>query len=150
MLRPGRSLARTPGTGEISGRCMQDEARHVAYGTMELKSYLEHHPDPAVAEERMHRFADVGELILLSAMTDPCLLEPVAVLMGGSLAAIDEGFEGIGFLWTTVRQEGRLGRPGHLPAPHRGAHPISLSLPHRRARRVIRRERRAAGAPSGR
>jgi hypothetical protein len=25
--------------------------------------------------------------------------------MGGSIADIDEGFEGIGFLWTTVREE---------------------------------------------
>ena len=34
---------------EIFRRCMQDEARHVAYGTMELKSYLENHPDPEPA-----------------------------------------------------------------------------------------------------
>jgi hypothetical protein len=104
-FRAGEFLARTTVDREIFRRCLQDEARHVAYGTMELKSYLEHHPDPAVALDNMHRFADVGELVLLSAMTDPCLLEPVAVLMGGSLDAIDEGFEGIAFLWTTVREE---------------------------------------------
>jgi hypothetical protein len=104
-FRAGEFLARTHVDREIFRRCLQDEARHVAYGTMELKSYLEHHPDPPAALERMHRFADVGELVLLSGMTDPCLLEPVAVLMGGSLADIDEGFEGIGFLWTTVREE---------------------------------------------
>jgi hypothetical protein len=104
-FRAGEFLARTTVDREIFRRCLQDEARHVAYGTLELKSYLEHHPDPVAAEERMHRFADVGELVLLSGMTDPCLLEPVAVLMAGSLDDIDEGFEGIAFLWTTVREE---------------------------------------------
>jgi hypothetical protein len=104
-FRAGEFLARTTVDREIFRRCLQDEARHVAYGTLELKSYLEHHPDPIAAEERMHRFADVGELVLLSGMTDPCLLEPVAVLMAGSIDDIDEGFEGIAFLWTTVREE---------------------------------------------
>jgi hypothetical protein len=105
IFRAGEFLAKTTVDREIFRRCLQDEARHVAYGTMELKSYLENHPDPVLAHEHMHRFADVGELVILSGMTDPCLLEPVAVLMGGSIADIDEGFEGIGFLWTTVREE---------------------------------------------
>jgi hypothetical protein len=84
---------------------MQDEARHVAYGTMELKSYLENHPQPEMAMEHMHRFADLGENLILTAFVDPCILEPMAVLMGGSLADIDEGMEGVGFLWTNLRDE---------------------------------------------
>jgi hypothetical protein len=105
IFRAGEFLARTDVDREIFRRCMQDEARHVAYGTMELRSYLENHPEPEAALQRMHRFADVGEQVILSGMTDPCLLEPVAVLMGGSIAEIDDGFEGISFLWTTVREE---------------------------------------------
>jgi hypothetical protein len=105
VFRAGEFLARTHVDREIFRRCMQDEARHVAYGTMELKSYLENHPDPAVALANMHRFADLGELVLFTSFVDPCLLEPIAVLMGGSLAEIDEGFEGISFLWTTLREE---------------------------------------------
>ena len=105
VFRAGEFLARTHVDREIFRRCMQDEARHVAYGTMELKSYLENHPDPVVALANMHRFADLGELVLFTSFVDPCLLEPIAVLMGGGLAEIDEGFEGISFLWTTLREE---------------------------------------------
>jgi hypothetical protein len=105
IFRAGEFLAKTHTDREIFRRCMQDEARHVAYGTLELKSYLENHPDPQAALERMHRFADLGENILLTSFVDPCLLEPVAVLMGGSIKDIDEGMDGVGFLWTTLREE---------------------------------------------
>ncbi|MGH2577708.1 MAG: ferritin-like domain-containing protein, partial [Actinomycetota bacterium] len=60
IFRAGEFLAKTNVDREIFRRCMQDEARHVAYGTMELKSYLENHPDPVVGLEHMHRFADLG------------------------------------------------------------------------------------------
>ncbi|MGH9035115.1 MAG: ferritin-like domain-containing protein, partial [Acidimicrobiia bacterium] len=105
IFRAGEFLARTTVDREIFRRCMQDEARHVAYGTMELKSYLENHPDPVVALDHMHRFADLGEMVLFTSFVDPCLLEPIAVLMGGGLDQIDEGFEGITFLWATLREE---------------------------------------------
>ncbi|MGH8974092.1 MAG: ferritin-like domain-containing protein [Acidimicrobiia bacterium] len=105
IFRAGEFLAKTNVDREIFRRCMQDEARHVAYGTMELKSYLESHPDPVVARENMHRFADLGEMVLYTSFVDPCLLEPIAVLMGGGIDKIDEGFEGIGFLWATLREE---------------------------------------------
>ena len=105
IFRAGEFLAKTFPDREIFRLCMQDEARHVAYGTMELKSYLENHPQPEMAMEHMHRFADLGENLILTAFVDPCILEPMAVLMGGSLADIDEGMEGVGFLWTNLRDE---------------------------------------------
>jgi hypothetical protein len=105
IFRAGEFLAKTFPDREIFRLCMQDEARHVAYGTMELKSYLENHPNQEMALEHMHRFADLGENLILTAFVDPCILEPMAVLMGGSVADIDEGMEGVGFLWTTLREE---------------------------------------------
>lgn len=105
IFRAGEYLAKTYPDREIFRLCMQDEARHVAYGTMELKSYLENHPDPETAMEHMHRFADLGEHLILTAFIDPCLLEPVATLMGGGLDNLDEGMEGVGFLWSSLREE---------------------------------------------
>ncbi len=114
VFRAGEFLAKTEVDREIFRRCMQDEARHVSYGTLELKSYLEGHPNPEVALDNMHRFADLGEYVLLTSFVDPCLLEPIAVLMGGSFAKIDEGWDGISFLWATLREEylGRCDRAG--------------------------------------
>jgi hypothetical protein len=72
---------------------------------MELKSYLDNHPDRAMALENLHRFADLGEYVILTSFVDPCILEPLAVLMGGSIADIDEGMDGVSFLWTNLREE---------------------------------------------
>jgi hypothetical protein len=47
----------------------------------------------------MHRFADVGEQVILTAFTEAALVEPVAILLGGGLAKIDQGMEGMAHLW---------------------------------------------------
>jgi hypothetical protein len=72
---------------------------------MELKAYLENHPDPAKATEEMHRFADVGEQVILTSFTEAALVEPVAILLGGGLDKIDQGMEGMGHLWTMFMEE---------------------------------------------
>lgn len=105
IFRAGEFLAKTHVDKEIFRLCMQDEARHVSYGTLELKSFLDAHPDREVALEQMHRFADLGEQVILTALTDPCALEPLAVLMGGGVDNIDEGMEGVSFLWATIVEE---------------------------------------------
>jgi hypothetical protein len=99
IFRSGEMIAKTHVDKEIFRRCLQDEARHVSYGVMEFKWYLDHHPDRARALEAMHTFADVGEQVILSAFTEPALVEPVAVLLGGGLAKIDQGMEGMQKLW---------------------------------------------------
>lgn len=99
VFRSGEMIAKTHVDKEIFRRCLQDEARHVSYGVLELKSYLEHHADRDKALEDMHRFADVGEQIILTTFTEPALTEPVAVLLGGGLKHIDEGMDGLGHMW---------------------------------------------------
>ncbi len=99
VFRSGEMIAKTHVDKEIFRRCLQDEARHVSYGVMEFKYYLDHHPDRDAALEEMHRFADVGEQVILTAFTEPALIEPVAVLLGGGLDKIDVGMEGLGHLW---------------------------------------------------
>ncbi len=105
MFRAGEFIAKTRVDKEIFRRCMQDEARHVSYGTMHLKYFLEHAPDRAKALEVMHGYADVGEQVILTALTEPLLLEPLAVLMGGGLKNIDQGMDGVRFLWATMMEE---------------------------------------------
>lgn len=99
IFRAGEYLSKTHVDKEIFRRCMQDEARHVSYGTLELKNFLDSSTDREKALSDMHRFADLGEQIILTALSSPGLLEPLAVLMGGGVDKIDEGMEGVSFLW---------------------------------------------------
>jgi hypothetical protein len=98
-------IAKTHVDKEIFRRCLQDEARHVSYGVMQLKWYLDHHSDRAGALEELHRFADVGEQVILSAFTEAALVEPVAVLLGGGIDKIDHGMQGFTKLWTMFMEE---------------------------------------------
>jgi hypothetical protein len=105
IFRSGEMIAKTHVDKEIFRRCLQDEARHVSYGVMEFKYYLDTHPDRAEALEGMHRFADVGEQVILTAFTEAALVEPVAILLGGGLDRIDVGMEGLSHLWRMFMEE---------------------------------------------
>jgi hypothetical protein len=128
IFRSGEMIAKTHVDKEIFRRCLQDEARHVAYGVMELKYYLDHSVDRARALEDMHRFADVGEPLCLAAFTDPALVEPVAVLLGGGLAHIDRGMDGIAHLWRLFIDE-YLQRCARAGFDRRGRCMIPLDAP---------------------
>ena len=105
VFRAGEFLARTHVDREIFRRCMQDEARHVSYGTMQLKYYIDNHPSRDAALEELNCFADVGEQVIFTAFTESALLEPVAVLMGGGLDKIDQGMDGLTMLWGVFIEE---------------------------------------------
>jgi hypothetical protein len=105
IFRSGEMIAKTHVDKEIFRRCLQDEARHVSYGVLELKYHLDHSPDRASALEDMHRFADVGELIILGAFIEASLMEPIALLLGGGLDHIDRGMDGIVHLWRMFIEE---------------------------------------------
>ena len=53
----------------------------------------------------MHRCADVGEQVVLTAFTEPTMFEPLAVLLGGSLKKIDDGMESLVHLWRMFIEE---------------------------------------------
>lgn len=99
IFRSGEMIAKTHVDKEIFRRCLQDEARHVSYGVLELKSYLANHPQRDAAIEDLHRFCDVGEQVVLSAFVEPALIEPIAILLGGGLEHIDKGMDGVRHLW---------------------------------------------------
>ncbi|MGH9000883.1 MAG: ferritin-like domain-containing protein [Acidimicrobiia bacterium] len=105
LFRAGEFLSHTPVDREIFRLCLQDEARHVAFGTIEMKHYLEHHPTPDAALEQLHRYADMVEPSIESSVLEPTVLEPLALLMGDGLDDIDAGMEGVAFLWSVIREE---------------------------------------------
>ncbi len=105
VFRSGEMIAKTHVDKEIFRRCLQDEARHVSYGVLEFQWWLDHQRDRAAAEELLHRFADVGEQVILTAFTEPTLVEPIAILLGGGLQKIDAGMEGMMRVWSMFIDE---------------------------------------------
>jgi hypothetical protein len=105
LFRAGEFLSHTPVDREIFRLCLQDEARHVAFGTIEMKGYLSNHPDPESAQKQLHHYADMVEPLIQAALVEPTVLEPLALLMAGGLENIDEGMEGVAFLWGVIREE---------------------------------------------
>ncbi len=87
VFRAGELLAPSPVEKRIFRLCMQDEARHVAYGTMHLRYRLEE--DPSLAED-FHAYLDQGEDIIAVLFTTPAIVEPAAILAAGSLKAAEE------------------------------------------------------------
>jgi hypothetical protein len=90
IFRMGELIAPSDVEKRIFRMCMQDEARHVAYGTMHLRYAVEHDPD--VAEE-IHEALDVGEGVLIDFGTAPDISTALAVLLAGGTEHVeDKGF----------------------------------------------------------
>lgn len=105
IFRSGEFLAKNKTEKEIYRLCMQDEARHVSYGTMHLKYFLEHHPEREKAIAEMHALAEGAELGIPGFLTNPFIIEPLAVLMGDGVKGIDKGMEAVRMVWVRMREE---------------------------------------------
>lgn len=105
IFRSGEMIAKTHVDKEIFRLCLQDEARHVSYGVMQFKNFIDNSPDKEKAIADLHRFADVGEMVILSSFTEAALVEPLAILLGGGLKKIDEGMDGMATLWKMSIEE---------------------------------------------
>jgi len=103
LFRAGELVAPSPVEKRIFRLCMQDEARHVAYGTMHLRYRLDR--DPSVAED-FHAYLDRGEDIIAALFTTPEVVEPLAILAAGGVApAQDMGLMATNVLRTQVVEE---------------------------------------------
>lgn len=80
LFRAGELLSPSPVEKKIFRLCMQDEARHVAYGTMHLRYALANDPDK---EGEYHEYLDKGERILAALFTIPEVVEPLMILAAG-------------------------------------------------------------------
>ncbi len=87
LFRQGELIAPGPVEKRIFRMAMQDEARHVAYGTMHLRYAIENDPD--VAEE-IHEALGHGEAALAELGTAPDLGTALAVLLAGGVEDVEE------------------------------------------------------------
>ena len=102
MFRQGEFIAPSRVDSEIFRRCMQDESRHVGYGTMHLRAQLKARPDLA---DEIHDQLDDAESILLQLFSVPESVEPMAILLGGGLQHFDQGMEMQANLWRRIVNE---------------------------------------------
>ncbi|MBT3248535.1 MAG: ferritin-like domain-containing protein [Actinobacteria bacterium] len=90
VFRQGELIAPTHVEKKIFRLAMQDEARHVAYGTMHIRQAIAADPDEA---EEIHEALDHGEKLFLELGTSPTLSTALAVLLAGGVEHIeDKGF----------------------------------------------------------
>lgn len=87
LFRAGELIAPSLVEKKIFRLCMQDEARHVAYGTMHLRYRLER--DPSLAAD-YHSYLDRGEEIIGMIFTTPEIVEPTTILAAGGVKAAEE------------------------------------------------------------
>jgi hypothetical protein len=135
IFRMGELISPTPVEKRMFRMAMQDEARHVAYGTMHIRYAVEHDPD--VAEE-IHEALDHGEIVLTDFGTNQDFGSALAVLLGGGVDHVeDKGFE----LQTELQRRqftsylarceragvGRLGRT-KLPLDLLGIDPATIAV----------------------
>jgi len=106
IFRFGEFLGRTDVDKSIFRMVMQDEARHVAYGTMHLKYLLEGAPDPDAQREDLHRLADLAEMFFTDLFfMQPATVESLAVLAGGGVDGVGEGIEVYKDVYRKLRAE---------------------------------------------
>lgn len=102
LFRHGEFIAPTVVEKKIFRLCMQDEARHVAYGTMHLKYFLKCYPE---REEEIHAILAIGEEAIFSLTTEPQSIEPRAILAGGGIDNMHEGLLKTSYLYTKQIKE---------------------------------------------
>ncbi|MDA8399694.1 MAG: ferritin-like domain-containing protein [Actinomycetota bacterium] len=115
MFRFGEFLGKTDVDKQIFRMVMQDEARHVSYGTMHLKFLLDNAPDPESERERLHALADIAEVFFLDLFfLQPGTIESCAILAGDGLDGFAQGLETYKSVYKKMREEylSRIKRAG--------------------------------------
>ena len=91
LYRYGEAYAHNPAEKLIFRLCMQDKARHLAYGMAHLKYTIQHKgPDYATG---LLRLTNTVERDLAGELADPVLGEALAIIFGGSVANVMEGMD---------------------------------------------------------
>ncbi len=87
LFRQGEAIAPTEVEKKIFRMTMQDEARHVAYGTLHIRHAVE--ADPDVAEE-IHEALDHGEQAMVALGRSPDMSTAIALLLAGGADKVEE------------------------------------------------------------
>ena len=118
FFRFGEFLGRNPFDKEMFRRVLQDEARHVSYGTMHIRYYLDHAPkaERERALEMIHYVASVAEAgsTGFDFLLNSNIIEPFALMAAGGTANLDKGWDYTREFWAKVVEEylGRCERAG--------------------------------------
>jgi hypothetical protein len=89
LYRYGEAYAHDPAEKLLFRMCMQDKARHIAYGMAHLKYAVdEKGPDYALG---LRRLMGGVERDLASEMKDPVLWEALAIIIGGGVEHMETG-----------------------------------------------------------
>ena len=91
LYRYGEAYAYNPADKYLFRRCLEDKARHLAYGMTHLK-YAVEHQDEGFAKGLSNLMQGVEHDVDLE-LKDPVLWEALAIIFGGGLANISAGME---------------------------------------------------------
>ena len=90
VYRYGEQFAHNEAERVLFARCVQDKARHVAYGLMHLRYALSHQPDKGLVFQRL---LNIGERVLERELQDPAFRESLAIILGGGIEGARVGME---------------------------------------------------------
>jgi hypothetical protein len=102
LFRAGEFLAPTEVEKTIFRLCMQDEARHVAYGVKHLQYFVARRPEMT---DEIHHILDLGEEAIFRLTLEPQTLEPRAILAGKGVENIQLGMTRLAFLYNKQIKE---------------------------------------------
>ena len=91
LYRYGEAYATNPADKYLFRRCIEDKARHMAYGQAHVKYAIEHQEEGFALGLRNLMQGVEHDLSL--EMKDPVLWEALAIIFGGGLDNISEGME---------------------------------------------------------
>jgi len=89
LYRYGEAYAHNPAEKLLFRLCLQDKARHMAYGTAFLSQSISE-KGPAFALS-LRRLMSGVEMDIVKEMKDPVLWEALAIIFGGGVSNIDAG-----------------------------------------------------------
>ena len=79
LYRYGELFAHNPAEKALFARCVQDKARHIAYGLSHLRYATSHNPDKIIV---FGRLLNIAERVFERELADPALKEALAVIFG--------------------------------------------------------------------
>ena len=82
LYRHGLRFAHNAAEREIFARCLQDKARHLAYGIDHLRYAINHQEDQALILEQV---LAIGENLFVRELEDPVMREALAILFAGGI-----------------------------------------------------------------
>jgi hypothetical protein len=102
LFRLGELIAQNEVEKTIFRLCAQDEARHLAFGCLQLRYLIQEDPDRI---EEIHEALDIAEQRVLELGATPEQIEPFLILLGGGVEHMDKGMEKFSLIRKKIVQE---------------------------------------------